>query len=105
MYFTVFHDYFKFLKYGFGRATDHASIEIRYGRITRDEGIELVKNNEGKIPKKYLNEFLKYADITIDEFHNICDSFTNKEIFVTNNDGSISKDPDNNPILKQKIGQ
>jgi len=105
VYFTVFHDYFKFLKYGFGRATDHASIEIRYGRITRDEGIELVKNNEGKIPKKYLNEFLKYADITIDEFHNICDSFTNKEIFITNNDGSISKDPDNNPILKQKIGQ
>ena len=105
VYFTVFHDYFKFLKYGFGRATDHASIEIRYGRITRDQGIELVKNNEGKIPKKYLNEFLKYADITIDEFHNICDSFTNKEIFVTNNDGSISKDPDNNPILKQKIGQ
>ena len=58
-----------------------------------------------KFLKNILNEFLKYADITIDEFHNICDSFTNKEIFVTNNDGSISKDPDNNPILKQKIGQ
>lgn len=104
VYFTVFHDYFKFLKYGFGRATDHASIEIRYGRITRDEGIELVKNNEGKIPKKYLNEFLKYADITIQEFHDICDSFTNKEIFVVNDDGSIKKDSENNPILKNKIG-
>ena len=33
VYFTVFHDYFKFLKYGFGRATDHASIEIRLGLI------------------------------------------------------------------------
>jgi len=105
VYFTVFHDYFKFLKYGFGRATDHASIEIRYERITRDQGIDLVKNNEGKIPKKYLNKFLKYADITINEFHNICDSFTNKEIFVTNSDGSINKDSDNNPILKQKIGE
>ena len=105
VYFTVFHDYFKFLKYGFGRATDHASIEIRYERITRDQGIDLVKNNEGKIPKKYLKEFLEYADITIDEFHNICDSFTNKEIFVTNSDGSINKDSENNPILKQKIGE
>lgn len=105
VYFTVFHDYFKFLKYGFGRATDHASIEIRYERITRDQGIDLVKNNEGKIPKKYLNKFLKYADITINEFHNICDSFTNKEIFVTNSDGSINKDSENNPILKQKIGE
>jgi N-acetyl sugar amidotransferase len=103
VYFTVFHDYFKFLKYGFGRATDHASIEIRYGRITRNEGIKLVENNEGKIPKKYLNKFLKYADITMDEFHNICDSFTNKEIFVINSDNSIKKDADSNPILKNKI--
>ena len=105
VYFTVFHDYFKFLKYGFARATDHASIEIRYERITRDQGIDLVKNNEGKIPKKYLKKFLEYADITMDEFHNICDSFTNKEIFVTNSDGSIKKDSEKNPILKQKIGE
>jgi N-acetyl sugar amidotransferase len=105
VYFTVFHDYFKFLKYGFARATDHASIEIRYERITREQGIDLVKNNEGKIPKKYLKKFLEYADITMDEFHNICDSFTNKEIFVTNSDGSIKKDSEKNPILKQKIGE
>jgi len=104
VYFTVFHDYFKFLKYGFGRATDHASIEIRYNRITREEGIELVSNNEGKIPRKYLEKFLDFADITIEEFHKICDSFTNKEIFVTNSDGSIKKDSDDNPILKYDIG-
>jgi len=53
VYFTVFHDYFKYLKFGFGRATDHASIEIRYGRISREEGLELVKKNEGKIPRKF----------------------------------------------------
>ena len=104
VYFTVFHDYFKFLKYGFGRATDHASIEIRYNRITRKEGIELVKNNEGKIPRKYLEKFLDYADITIEEFHTICDSFTNKEIFLTNSDGSIKKDSNDNPMLKYEIG-
>ena len=46
VYFTVFHDYFKFLKYGFGRTTDHVSIEIRYGRMTREKGIELVKKYE-----------------------------------------------------------
>jgi len=68
VYFTVFHDYFKFLKYGFGRATDHASIEIRLGRITREEGLELVKQYEGKIPRKYLGEFLKIADILMVNF-------------------------------------
>ena len=104
VFFTVFHDYFKFLKFGFGRATDHASIEIRYGRITREEGIELVKNHEGKIPKKYLEKFLEYAKINENEFHDICDKFTNKEIFEINSDGSIKKDNENNPILKNPIG-
>ena len=89
VYFTVFHDYFKFLKFGFGRATDHASIEIRYGRITRDEGLELVKQNEGKIPKKYLQKFLEFANLSMDEFLEICDKFTNKEIFKVDEFGKI----------------
>ena len=38
------HDYLKFLKFGYGRANDDASIMIRKGRMTREEGIELVKN-------------------------------------------------------------
>ena len=103
VYFTVFHDYFKFLKYGFGRTTDHASIEIRYERITREQGIELIKKYEGKIPRKYLDKFLKSADINEQEFHDICDKFTNKEIFLTNEDGSIKKDDEKNPILKNPL--
>ena len=103
VYFTVFHDYFKFLKYGFGRTTDHASIEIRYERITRAQGIELIKKYEGKIPRKYLDKFLKSADISEQEFHDICDKFTNKEIFLTNEDGSIKKDDEKNPILENPL--
>ena len=103
VYFTVFHDYFKFLKYGFGRTTDHTSIEIRYERITREQGIELIKKYEGKIPRKYLDKFLKSADISEQEFHDICDKFTNKEIFLTNEDGSIKKDDEKNPILKNSL--
>ena len=103
VYFSVFHDYFKFIKYGFGRTTDHASIEIRYERITREQGIELVKKYEGKIPRKYLDKFLKSADISEQEFHDICDKFTNKEIFLTNEDGSIKKDDEKNPILENPL--
>jgi N-acetyl sugar amidotransferase len=103
VYFTVFHDYFKFLKYGFGRTTDHVSIEIRYNRLTRDQGIELIKNHEGKIPTKYLTKFLEHAKITEKKFHEVCDSFTNKELFLLNQNGTIFKDNKNNPILKNKI--
>ena len=102
VYFTVFHDYFKFLKFGFGRATDHASIEIRYGRITRDEGLELVKQNEGKIPRKYLQKFLEFANLSMDEFLEICDKFTNKEIFKVDEFGKIIQDS-NGEVIKLKF--
>ncbi len=102
VYFTVFHDYFKFLKFGFGRATDHASIEIRYGRITRDEGLELVKQNEGKMPKKYLQKFLEFANLSMDEFLEICDKFTNKEIFKVDEFGKIIRDSDGE-VIKLKF--
>ena len=101
VYFTVFHDYFKFLKYGFGRATDHASIEIRYGRITREEGLELVKKNEGKIPRQYLKEFLEFADISMDEFLEICSKFTNKKIFKVDDEQNIIQD-ENGEVTKLK---
>ncbi|MBL77128.1 MAG: flagellin modification protein, PseA [Chloroflexi bacterium] len=101
VYFTVFHDYFKFLKYGFGRATDHASIEIRYGRITREEGLKLVKKNEGFIPRQYLKEFLEFADISMDEFLEICAKFTNKKIFKVDEQQNIVQD-ENGEVSKLK---
>jgi N-acetyl sugar amidotransferase len=36
------HDYLKYLKFGYGRATDDAANEIRHGRMTRDQGIDMV---------------------------------------------------------------
>ena len=90
--YTVFHDYFKFLKYGFGRATDHASIEIREGRITRDKGLELVKEYEGKIPTKYLKDFLSDADLTEEQFYEICDRFTDRKLFKVNSENELIKD-------------
>lgn len=89
--YTVFHDYFKFLKYGFGRATDHASIEIRAGRITREKGLELVKKHEGKIPTKYLKDFLHDADLTEEQFYGICDKFTDKKLFKINSNNELIK--------------
>lgn len=94
--FTSFHDYFKFLKFGFGRASDHASIEIRHGRITREEGLELVKKHEGKIPTKYLDEFLKSAEISYDEFIDICEKFTQKELFKKDENGNLLRDDEGN---------
>lgn len=82
---TGIHDYFKFLKFGFGRATDIACNHIRRGLITRDEGKEFIYLYDGKFPNTYLGKSLESIlyeiDMTIDQFMEICDKFTNPAIF------------------------
>ena len=43
------HDLMKFIKFGYGRASDHASKDIRTGYMTRDEGIEMVKKYDSVV--------------------------------------------------------
>lgn len=90
------HDYFKFLKFGFGRATDIASLHVRRGRLTREQALEIVKARDGKFPWSYLDkpleEILRPLEMTIEEFNELCDRFTNKDLFVKNRDGSLKRD-------------
>lgn len=65
----------KYIKLGFGACVDNASSDIREGRITRDEGIELVRKYDGKCSTNYINKFCKYIDITIDEFWRVANQF------------------------------
>ena len=61
-------DYTKFLKRGFGRTSHLVSIDIRNKRMTREKGMELVKNNDGFKPHA-LEYFLKITDMTEDEYY------------------------------------
>ena len=90
------HDYFKWLKFGYGRATDNASIQIRGGTLTREEGMKLIKEYEGKLPEKFLNEFLEYWNMSKDEFLKIAERFTNKELFKKDSDGNLLRDETGN---------
>jgi len=94
--YTGMHDYFKWIKYGFGRATDHASLDIRYGKISREEGKKLVREYEGKIPTRYFEEFLKDMELDKKEFYRIVDKFSNKEIFKSDTNGELLRDKDGN---------
>ena len=86
------HDYFKWLKFGYGRATDNASILIRLGKLTRKEGIELVKQHEGKLPEKYLGDFLSQWDMSREEFMKTVDKFANKDLFKQDSKGNLLRD-------------
>lgn len=100
---TGIHDYFKFLKFGFGRATDLACLHIRRDRLTRQDGIDIVTRLDGKFPWEYLGksleDILAPLNMTVEDFIKVCDRFTNKRIFQRNADGSLVKDRDGNLIL------
>lgn len=97
---TGIHDYFKFLKFGFGRATDLACLHIRRGRLTRQDGLDAVRRLDGLFPAEYigksLDDILRPLDLTVDEFVRICDRFTNRKIFRRDADGALVKDRDGN---------
>ena len=95
---TGIHDYFKFLKFGYSRATDIASLHIRRGRMTRDQGLRIVRERDGKFPWSYLgkplDQILKPLGLGIDEFVEICDSFTNLDLFECDPAGELIRERD-----------
>jgi hypothetical protein len=97
------HDYLKFVKYGFGRATDHAGIDIRNNRLTRNQGLELVKKFDGKYPYKSINAFIEYSGMSKAEIDEIIDSYTNPILFKMNDNGTFAKDSDGNLIRNFEI--
>ena len=103
---TGIHDYFKFLKFGFGRATDIACNHIRRGRLTRDEALEMVKDRDGAYPSyclgKPLDEVLSEIGMDIEEFNQICDRFTNKKIFQADAAGKLIFGVNRRPL---KLGE
>ncbi len=95
-YQTGIHDYFKFLKFGFGRATDIANNHIRRGRLSRADAINAIRRHDGLYPATYLGkplkEILAEIDMTVEEFDRICDRFTNKRLFQRDNKGNLLRD-------------
>lgn len=95
-YFHGIHDYFKFIKYAFGRATDQACLHIRRGRLSRQDGLNGVMKLDGKYPHVYLGKSLESMldsiDMNIDEFNRTCDKFTNKKLFKCDNQGNLLRD-------------
>jgi N-acetyl sugar amidotransferase len=100
---TGIHDYFKYLKFGFSRATDLACLHVRRGRISRQEALEIVRSLDGRFPWTYLGkpveEILRPLKITVDEFVGVCDRFTNHNLFRTDSTGQLIKRLDGSPEL------
>ena len=74
------HDYLKFIKLGYGRGTDHANYEIRAGRMTREEGIEMVRKYDAVKPRD-LARWCTYVGMDEEAFDRIADTFRNPRVW------------------------
>lgn len=79
------HDYLKFIKLGYGRGSDHSCKDIRAGRFTREQGIEMVKKYDHVKPRKDLERWLKYVKMDEAEFDRTCDQFRDKRVWHIEN--------------------
>lgn len=75
------HTYMMYLKFGFGRATQDAGIEIRRGAMTRDQGVNLVRLYDGQYPEEFIDLYLDYYQMTKEEFDAVLDTWVNKDLF------------------------
>lgn len=71
----------KYPKYGFSRATDVSCYWIRSGKITRDEGIQYVKQHDHLLDQRMLDDWLRFTRYTDREFWDIVERFYNRDIF------------------------
>jgi len=75
------HDYMKFVKFGYGRGSDHASKDIRDGLMTREEGIEVVRKYDHVKPRRDLERWLSYVGMDEAEFDRVADGFRDRRVW------------------------
>jgi len=89
------HSWMKYPKFGHASATDYAARFVRYGMLTREEAVELVKKHDHRLDQKTLQDFLDFTGYSANEFWSIVDKFYNRDIFKQNAHGRW--------ILKEEI--
>ncbi|HYF02553.1 MAG TPA: N-acetyl sugar amidotransferase [Patescibacteria group bacterium] len=79
--FISIHHFLKWYKFGFTRLFDNLSLEIRNGRMSRREAIEIIRKTGDDTPYDDIQKFCDFAGISKAEFFTICENFRNHDIW------------------------
>lgn len=71
----------KYIKFGFWRSTDQCCYDIWNGNLSRDVAVEAVKKLQDEFPEEYLQDFLNFHSLTLEEFWEVVEKFRNKDIW------------------------
>ncbi len=84
----VVHHYIKWFKFGMTRLFDNISVEIRNGRMTRAEGINILREKSEKTPEHEIKLFCAQIGITVEQFWLGLEKFRNLNIWKKDASGS-----------------
>lgn len=76
------HSWLKYPKFGHASATDYAARMVRYGLISRDEAIKLVKEHDAFLDPLCVRDFCDFVGYTETEFWSIVDKLYNDKLFI-----------------------
>ena len=78
----------KWYKFGFTRLFDNLSLEIRNGRMTRDQAIAIVRDTGDQRPARDIAAFCRFAGITEADFDATAERFRNTAVWQRRADGT-----------------
>ncbi len=72
----------KYLKFGFGAATDQVCYDIREGKLSREDGKWYVNEYDGRCGEQYIDSACQYMGISKQQFWSVVDRFVNTKLFA-----------------------
>lgn len=90
--FISIHHWMKWYKFGITRSFDNLSLEIRNGRINREDAINIITELGEEKPVKDINALCQYLDIKEVEFMQIANKHRNQDIWIKKNDVWMIRD-------------
>ena len=79
--FISIHHYMKWPKFGFTRLFDNLSLEIRNGRMSREQAVRVVAEVGDQTPNEDIEKFCAFAGIPRARFDAIADGFRNPAVW------------------------
>ena len=83
--FISVHHYLKWYKFGFTRSFDNLSVEIRNGRLTREEAIAWLRERGDETPHQDIDTFCRFVRITRERFFEIAEQFRDPRVWTRRN--------------------
>lgn len=100
--YSSLHDEIKFRKHGYGKVTDHVCREIRLGRLTREQGIDLV-NKYNKLSIKSTRGFADWMGLSEEKFWELIEEHTTSKIWVNSDRQHIFQKENSINIEKARL--